>query len=548
MEHQTTSENWQVEVGGQVYHASFAELGEWIGEGALHPEDKVRKGNLRWIEARRVPGLIPFFNAKARGVLMPAVVTTTNAADAVEAVEEPVLLDLASPVENQDVPEAPVAEHKAATQTQPADSSVCAIHMGIDSAFLCESCGNGFCKVCPKSYGGTVKLCPLCGSMCKPIAAVYEDRRRQATISHAMTEGFGAGDFFNALAHPFKFKTSLVFGAIMFAIFSVSQSASGVGGIVMFTSAIMCFMLANMMIFGVLANTVENFSQGNLDANFMPTYDDFSLWDDVVHPFFLYIGVMVTSFGPFILTLIIGTYLVISSVSSQMNTFQSEVERLPGTKYYQGRDTVEQSQELQRVLGDVTDEHDETIGQYNNAATGNSNVEFTQPTPDEAEELWNMAQENRRKELEAAFGKTQETQDKEFNEFTTNLLKLAAPLVVIGAIAFLWGVFFFPAAAAVAGYTRSFAATINPLVGLDTIKRLGVDYVKILLMGFVLAIVSGFAGLFIGLIFSPFNLPGMGNLVAKGFSSLITYYLAVVFACILGYALFKNSDKLQLLK
>jgi hypothetical protein len=40
----------------------------------------------------------------------------------------------------------------------------------------------------------------------------------------------------------------------------------------------------------------------------------------------------------------------------------------------------------------------------------------------------------------------------------------------------------------------------------------------------------------------------MGNIVAKGFSSLVTFYLVTVFACILGYALFKNSEKLQLLR
>ena len=73
-------EVWQVDVGGQVYDAAFAELGDWIGEGSLQPEDKVRKGNLRWIEARRVPDLIPFFNAKQQGLPMPVVVSTTEAA------------------------------------------------------------------------------------------------------------------------------------------------------------------------------------------------------------------------------------------------------------------------------------------------------------------------------------------------------------------------------------------------------------------------------------------------------------------------------------
>ncbi|HCA58330.1 MAG TPA: hypothetical protein DEP46_10130, partial [Blastocatellia bacterium] len=64
-------ETWQVEVGGTVYEAPFAELPDWISEGSLQPEDKVRRGNLRWIEARKVPQLLPFFNAKAKGEPLP---------------------------------------------------------------------------------------------------------------------------------------------------------------------------------------------------------------------------------------------------------------------------------------------------------------------------------------------------------------------------------------------------------------------------------------------------------------------------------------------
>ena len=548
MEQQTNSENWQVEVGGQIYDATFSDLGEWIGDGALQPEDKVRKGNLRWIEASKVPGLIPSFNAKAKGETLPVIVTSTDTTESVTGAESAIA---AAPVENVDLaPSAAQDEHGSSfSQGSPIDDPrFCAFHNDQESAFLCDSCCSGFCKTCPKSYGGTVKICPRCGSLCKPVDEVRANQTRNVQTAAALAEGFGFSDFSRAVAFPFRFKTSLFLGAVMFAVFSVSQSATAIGGMVMFASALVCFMLANTMTFGVLANTVQNFTQGDLHLNFMPTFDDFSIWDDVVHPFFLSIGVYLSSFGPFLLVFLIGTYLVMSSVSSQMDSFQSEVERLPGTHYYQGRDTVEQSKEIKRVLGETVEEHDETIGEYNEAATGNSNVAVTAPTPDDGEQLWRMAQESRRKELESVLGKTKETQEKEFNSFTSNLLRLAAPLVVVGAITFLWGLFFFPAACAVAGYTRSFMATVNPLVGLDTIKRLGADYVKILLMGFVLLLVSGIFGVFFGLLFSPFDLPGMGNLVAKGFSSVVTFYLSVVFACVIGYALFKNSDNLLLPK
>ena len=78
MPEETPSEMWQVDVSGQIYEAAFSELADWIAEDSLLPQDKVRKGNLRWIEARRVPALTAFFNAKANGTPPPIVVSTTN--------------------------------------------------------------------------------------------------------------------------------------------------------------------------------------------------------------------------------------------------------------------------------------------------------------------------------------------------------------------------------------------------------------------------------------------------------------------------------------
>src|SRR5690606_27677800 len=112
-------------------------------------------------------------------------------------------------------------------------------------------------------------------------------------------------------------------------------------------------------------------------------------------------------------------------------------------------------------------------------------------------------------------------------------LQLAAPLVVVGFITFLWGCIFFPAACAVAGYTRSFFATINPLVGLDTMRRLGGSYVKILLMGLALVLMSGFAGGIVHIVLSPFALPALGNVPATFVASLVTFYFWAVFSCII---------------
>src|SRR5215213_7071475 len=72
-------EVWQIDAGGQIYEARFEEMAQWIFEGSLLPQDMVRRGNLRWIEARKVPALGQYFNAKDQGFPPPVFATTTDA-------------------------------------------------------------------------------------------------------------------------------------------------------------------------------------------------------------------------------------------------------------------------------------------------------------------------------------------------------------------------------------------------------------------------------------------------------------------------------------
>jgi flagellar biosynthesis protein FlhB len=391
--------------------------------------------------------------------------------------------------------------------------------------------------------------------MCKMVSEVVQKRTLTEWRSSVINEGFGASDFFNALAHPFKFKVSLFFGALMFMVFSLGQSASSLGGIYMMVAGLFSMMFANMLTFGILSNTVESFAQGKLDSNFMPDFEDFELWDTVIHPFFLSIGAYLSAFGPLLLVLAIGFYVVVSSVTSQMETFQQDVEKIPGTHYYDSERVLDQSETVKGVIGNVNRAQQERLDQLNalaesedEDATPGEVVEEDQSRREsrEQEELWAMAQDQRAKSFEAALGKSPETQAKERDAMMQNFLSLAPPLVVIGAIFFLWGLFYFPAACAVAGYTRTFSATINPLVGLDTIKRLGSTYVAILFMGLILLIASVVVGFVFAVALSAFDLPGFGNLPAKALGAIFSFYLWIVFSCILGYAIFKRSDALQI--
>lgn len=343
MQEQNLNEVWQVDVNGTIYEAPFHELGEWIDGGSLLPEDKVRKGNLRWIEARKVPSLLPFFNARANGEPMPVPAPTPG-----EGTAAPTQIAVSMPI----------------------DPTVCALHAGVGSDYVCDGCSNGFCRACPNSYGGTVKLCPLCGAMCRPIEDVRQSQRRAEDHSRAMSEGFGAADFFSALGHPLKFKVSLFFGAVMFMLLSVAKGAGAMGGIFMAVAGIFAGMGANALTFGVLAHTINNFIQGKLGENFMPDFEDFSLWDDVVHPFFLSIAAYLSSFGPFFVVLAVGFYLVTNTVSTKMDAYKSDLERIPGTNVYAGRELADQTGDVKDALKGIDERQMERSRRLTMAADG----------------------------------------------------------------------------------------------------------------------------------------------------------------------------------
>src|SRR5262245_4437485 len=61
MSSQFQNEVWQVVVQGEVYEADTYTLKQWIAEGRILATDRVKKGNLGWNEAQRVPTLRPVF-------------------------------------------------------------------------------------------------------------------------------------------------------------------------------------------------------------------------------------------------------------------------------------------------------------------------------------------------------------------------------------------------------------------------------------------------------------------------------------------------------
>lgn len=536
------NEIWQIDVNGQIYETSFQELTQWIDEGSLMPGDKVRRGNVRWLEAGKIPTLFGFFNAKELGQPMPQIQFSSPESEITAVKSPPQSANFAatqnfSPAQtdylpmnnftvNENLPPTenftPIPQNEA-TYYQPhfdaqtLNNNVCVIHNNAEPHYVCETCTSLLCEACPKGYGGNVKICPMCGAMCVSIKQIQEDSAEKIQFERDMKEGFGIADFGRALVYPFKYKVSLFFGAFFFMLATLGQSAAGAGSFMMFGAVIICFMMANMMTFAVLANTVENFSQGKVGGNFMPTFDDFSLWDDMIHPFFLSLGVYLVSFG---LTIV----FVAGSVWVMWNSVTKEIKKDSDAAI-----AVIKKKEAEKLKANPTPQ---TIWNDNDRA-------------------FQADVDNMNKELQIdklkSLGAADPGADMNTNQIGVIILKNVGLFVIPIILSLLWGIFYYPIACAVAGYTRSFSATINPTIGLETIKLIGgADYAKILGMTLLISVITGLITLTLNFILAPFYLPRMGNLPAIAIGSWFTFYFSVVFAVMLGYAMYKNTRKLNL--
>lgn len=310
----------------------------------------------------------------------------------------------------------------------------------------------------------------------------------------------------------------------------------------MYFAAIICLMLANMLVFGCLANTVDNFSQGKAGKNFMPDFDDFNLWDDVIQPFFLSLAVYAVSFGL--------VFAFVYAAFWYASDYENKIE-----------------QNKQKIISTVLPNADndrsadlKLVKQVSDDLVASKQTQAAAPTT--ADDLAAQLQQNAAQqstELEKLqSGVCQTAQAKVEQELNLNnaaekslfgklsdLLRLSLVFSVPLFLALVWGAFYFPAACAVAAYTRSFKSALDPSVGLDTIRRIGLDYWKIVGI-FVCLSISGFGfNAILQKLLAPLNIPFLGNLPATALLGLWLFYISIVFSVALGFLLDKNSDRLN---
>ena len=484
-------ELWRVSTVEGEFETDLETLKQWIVEGCVLPTDKVSKGNLNWIDAGRAPMLKGAFNGDP-------VVTVSPQASA------PPTEPIQQVHRTLDHAESFGPPHEALPPTaQTADAFVranaCYNHPERPPVYLCRVCSTALCGACPKFVSTSkIPLCPLCGDLCKP----YHEVKAKAVNMEFQNSGFGVEDFGRAIRYPFQHKAALLCGAIMYGLLLIAGFRGSV--------------IAYVIMFGCMSHVISQVAWGRLNRSFMPDFGAFNFLDDLVVPAFLGIGITIVTWGPVIVLILALLLGVLSGPGSP----------LPGAP---GKESAQQSKgpspEDLSVLMDPN-------------ADPNKSVEASKKL-DQLRPGAQISQEAERSK-------------KEQSDPTAGLgmllpyLGAGIAVLLLLLLGLAWAIFYYPMALAVAGYTQSFASVINPLVGLDTIRRMGATYFKAFGMVLAVQVVAGIVTVIVATVTSPLALPFFGNLPAKFIDGTVTFYFNLVIACLLGLSLYKCADRLDI--
>ncbi|MCU1263876.1 MAG: hypothetical protein JWM21_194 [Acidobacteria bacterium] len=490
------AEQWRVSTIEGIFETDLDTLRQWIVEGCILPTDKVSKGKLNWIEAGRAPMLRAAFKGEA-AVTSPAV-TITEPPPMASHAETP-MMD--PPIEKA---ESDWATHAFDDEARPAPgftaptlTNACHNHPDISPEFVCRICATPFCADCPRFVGATkIPVCPLCGDMCKPYAEV----RQRVERLDFQSSGFGFADFARALRYPLQHKIALLFGA---AVYGFLQLAGVRGRVVAF-----------VIMFGCISHVISQVAWGRLNRSFLPDFSAFSMWDDLAVPIGLGIGITIVTWGPMIA---IGLALVFGVINGpSMSPFGAP----PAANAPQPTAVTPAD------LAVLTDPEADP----KKLEEANAKLNHLRPGSQIAEQA--------------------EKSKKELNDPTSDLTLLLKyfhlPIIVVLLLVLSigWGIFYYPMALSVAGYTEHFGSVVNPLVGLDTIRHMGGTYFKAFGMVLLVQIVGFVVSVIVGTITAPLAMPFFGNLPANFIDGSFTFYFNLVIACVLGLSLHKCADRL----
>ena len=234
-------------------------------------------------------------------------------------------------------------------------------------------------------------------------------------------------------------------------------------------------LFAQGLLYAYAFTAINRVSSGNT-TNFMPEISDIT---DIITPVRLGVAAMIISSGPaFLLLLVLGVSSIFALGSPGVGSGEPSYEATP------------MSEELRQVL----------------AEQGMSEEEIA-----EFEEGYSLEEGVNAPAAGTAIGAL-----------------IALPF------ALLWKLLYSPIALIAAAISRSFFATLNPVIGIDAIRRMGSIYWEALVVYTAIAFASFIGSAVLGLV------PFLGGFLA----AFVQSYAFLSFGCLLGFAVYKKAEEL----
>ncbi len=522
------NEIWQIMIDGQVYEADTDTLKEWAAEGRVLPTDKVKKGSLNWNDANRIPMLRAIFSGQ------PLPPSTTSPLQAPPAIISPTLppnqqyfpqqsggatgnLYPNSGASQQYNPSGAMPVFNPATGALPiaasAGAGACSNHPDLAVRFVCRMCSAVFCKDCPKMVG-SVAICPACGDMCNKVEEVIQKANYAAkTFSdYGAAKDFGVNEFVHALKYPFRHRIPLIFGTIVYAFFTLGSQIGGR------QASLLATVFATVFLFGCMSLTIRQVSLGRINNSFLPDFSSFSIYDDILRPLGLSISVSVVTFAPIVV-------LVLALAATGQFAFFATPDMMPPPP--------EPIDIGSLVRGDDPDKDLETM----------KKLQQLEPTRDIGVRELEKQDKEKQKQQEI-----KNLQEEATGQYWKQLIAAGSVALLIIGIGLIWAFFYYPMAITIAGFTQDFKAVLNPMLGFDTMRTMGNVYIRAFLMYAALGVSSLLINVILAVVMLPILvLPYLGIAVYQTISGIFTFYTSLVLSCILGLALYKCAEKLDII-
>lgn len=358
---------------------------------------------------------------------------------------------------------------------RPGSWRTCVTHPRVRSEEMCPTCAVGYCVECRKA------VCPQCDGVCMPTNsyAVWQVRERQRARSLW-------DEISTILSYPLQDRLAFVVLALFTGLFGFAAR---------FTVYAIPF--SQGILFWYSFHSLYQVAKGNM-RRAMPEFNDIA---DLYRPLRLSGGVLLIGWAPALLLMVmLGSSLGMGGLIWGQQEEPTAMAQLAPTQREAEQDAAVTA--VLDILGENAGEAEET------------------PVSESEEDEAAVA---RRLGVTPPRATTPATA----TEYTLGLSLL------IG-LALAWKVAYTPVALIVAALSSNFWSILNPLIGVDTMKRMGPVYMQVMLIYSGFAAVRWALGMALGYV--PF-LGGVGMSFVDAY-----FYLAV--GCLLGLAVFKRAHEL----